>query len=224
MRLHADGTVSLGLVAVSGVHAVTPMREHQAQRAEVAAREVAHDEALLTAVYNAHSVAIHSYAFRLLGNQEDADDVTQEVFIRAHQRLDQLRDPHRLRPWLYRIATNLCMDLLRKRSRVRRILGIPIHLDADRDEGDEGGVYEIAEPGSAEVFDGIAEIDHISRALRTMAPKYATCLVLHGAQGLSYREIAEILGITPGAAAVRLARARDMFARCYDEQRKEECS
>lgn len=223
MRLNADGTVSLGLVSVAGARPVTHMREREVPGADVrASTAAAQDEALLTAVYRAHSTAIHSYAFRLLGNQEDADDVTQEVFIRAHERLEQLRDPDRLRPWLYRIATNLCMDLLRKRSRVRRILGIPIRLDADRDDEGEGTPLEIAEPASAAAFDGIAELDHISRALRSMAPKYATCLVLHGAQGLSYREIAEILGITPGAAAVRLARARDMFARCYDELRKEE--
>ncbi len=223
MGLNANGTISLCLVSVAGARRVTRQRERVALRAEVSAPvEVARDEALLTAVYRAHSTAIHSYAFRLVGNQEDADDVTQEVFIRAHERLEQLRDPDRLRPWLYRIATNLCMDLLRKRARVRRILGIPIYLDADRDEDSESAPYEIAAPASVAAFEGIAELDHISRALRSMAPKYAVCLALHGAQGLSYREIAEILGITPGAAAVRLARARDMFARCYEELRKEE--
>lgn len=180
-------------------------------------------QALLAAVYAQYAGALHSYAYRLLGNQEDADDVTQEVFIRVHGRIDQLRDPSRLRPWLYRIATNLCMDYLRRRARTRKIFGIAVHIDGGgSDESEETGAQTIAEPGSTLAIDSVAERDHIRLALRRMPPKYATCLVLHSAQGLSYREIAEILGITPGAAAVRLARARVMFGRCYDALRGED--
>jgi RNA polymerase sigma-70 factor (ECF subfamily) len=177
-------------------------------------------EALITAIYTQYASAIHSYAFRLLGNQEDADDVTQEVFIRVQGRLEQLREVSRLRPWLYRIATNLCMDQLRRRSRIRRVLGFPITLDRG-DDADDGGAPDVAHPMSSQAIDGVAERDHISRALHRMPPKYAVCLVLHSAQGLSYREIAEALGITPGAAAVRLARARDMFERHYEDLREE---
>jgi RNA polymerase sigma-70 factor (ECF subfamily) len=177
-------------------------------------------ELLLTTVYAQFSAAIHSYAYRLLGNHDDADDVTQEVFIRAHSRLAQLRDGTRLRPWLYRIATNLCMDQLRRRSRVRRIFGIPIALSPDDHEGDDAQP-EVAHPGSLAAIEGVAERDHIARALARMPPKYAACLVMHSAQGLGYREIAEILSISPGAAAVRLARARDMFGKHYDDLKRE---
>jgi RNA polymerase sigma-70 factor (ECF subfamily) len=222
MGLEAQSALTLAAFGVGSAPPTTTMRPHDTSVPAylATATPATPDEGLLTAVYRAHSAAIHSYAFRLLGNQEDADDVTQEVFIRAHERLLQLRDPERLRPWLYRIATNLCMDHLRKRSRVRRILGIPINLDGG--DSDDSGPRTIAHPGSASAFDGVAERDHISRALRRMPPKYATCLVLHSAQGLSYREIAEALGITPGAAAVRLARARDMFGRYYEDLRKED--
>ncbi len=194
-----------------------------AARARARARAEAEEqtEALITAVYARHASAIHSYAFRLLGNQDDADDVTQEVFIRVHGRLEQLRDPGRLRPWLYRIATNLCMDQLRRRSRTRRIFGIAVPLDGGDDADDSSAPAQVAHPISSQAMDGVAERDHITRALRRMPPKYATCLVLHSAQGLSYREIAEALGITPGAAAVRLARARDMFGRHYEDLREE---
>jgi RNA polymerase sigma-70 factor (ECF subfamily) len=223
MAFKVNGAFSLAAFGAVGAQATPTMRQHDITEPTPLdpSAPAIRDEGLLTMVYHAHSGAIHSYAFRLLGNQEDADDVTQEVFIRAHERLDQLRDPDRLRPWLYRIATNLCMDNLRKRTRTRRIFGIPIYLDGGGDEDDGTGPHDVAQPGSANAFDGVAERDHINRALRRMAPKYATCLVLHSAQGLSYREIAEAFGITPGAAAVRLARARDMFARHYDDVRKE---
>lgn len=178
-------------------------------------------EALLTAVYHEYSVPIHSYAARLLGNGEDADDITQEVFIRAHAHLAELRDPARLKSWLYRIATNLCMDQLRKRSRTRRIFGIPVPLGPESEENDHAPTREVAIPGATTPIDQVAERDHIAGALRQMPPKYAVCLMLHSAQGLSYREIADILSISPGAAAVRLTRARDLFSRHYNALRGE---
>lgn len=221
MRLDIHVTTPELAVTVLGGVPVSELSERTATRSDPVAVTEAEGEALLTEVYTRYATALHSYAFRLLGNQEDADDVTQEVFIRVHGRLAQLRDPARLRPWLYRIATNLCMDQLRRRSRVRRIFGIAVNIDPTDRENDEPGQHEIAHPTSTAGIDGVVERDHIARALRRMPPKYATCLVLHTAQGLSYREIAEILGITTGAAAVRLARARDMFARCYDELKEE---
>lgn len=178
-------------------------------------------EALLTAVYHEYSGQIHSYASRLLGNMEDADDITQEVFIRVHGHLAELRDPARIKSWLYRIATNLCMDQLRRRSRTRRIFGIAVPLGGESDDGDHTPAREVANPGSSAPIDQVAERDHIAGALREMPPKYAVCLMLHSAQGLSYREIADILGISPGAAAVRLTRARDLFGRHYNALRGE---
>jgi RNA polymerase sigma-70 factor (ECF subfamily) len=180
-----------------------------------AAIELAAD-ALLAAVYTEYSAALHTYAYNVLNNREDADDVTQEVFIRVHAHLGQLRDPARLKSWLYRIATNLCMDHLRRRSRIRRVLGKALSLTPFTEEGEQPAP-EIEQPGSTAEIDGVAEREHIMLALRKMPPKYATCLLLHSVQGLSYREIAEVLGLTPGAAAVRLTRARDLFARYYDE-------
>ena len=178
-------------------------------------------EALLAGIYHEYSGPIHSYAFHLLGNQEDADDVTQEVFIRAYARLDQLRDPGSLRSWLYRIATNLCMDQMRRRSRIRRVLGLAVSLGPSDDDADSGHTHDVAQPAAQAALEGVAERDHINAALRRMPPKYASCLLMNSLQGLSYHEIATALSISPGAAAVRLSRARDLFARYYDELRKE---
>lgn len=178
-------------------------------------------EAQLTAIFHEYSGPIHSYASRLLGNSEDADDITQEVFIRVHGHLAELRDPARVKSWLYRIATNLCMDQLRRRSRTRRIFGVAVPLGPDSDDSDHAPPREIASPGGTSPIDQVAERDHIAGALRLMPPKYAACLMLHSAQGLSYREIADIIGVSPGAAAVRLTRARDLFARHYNALRGE---
>ncbi len=177
-------------------------------------------EAQLSAIYHEYSGQIHTYAYHLLGNQDDADDITQEVFIRAYARLSQLRDQASLRSWLYRIATNLCMDHLRRRSRVKRIFGLELSLGSVGP--DDAPQRDIAQPMAMAELESIAERDHIALALKRMPDKYAVCLLLHSLQGLSYREIAEVIGLSPGAAAVRLSRARDLFARTYEEVRKEE--
>lgn len=178
-------------------------------------------EAQLTAIYREFSGQIHTYAYHVLGNQDDADDITQEVFIRVYARLGQLRDQTSLRAWLYRIATNLCMDHLRRRSRTKRIFGVELPLGGGGSSVDDGPFVEVAQPMALAALDGVAERDHIALALKRMPNKYAICLLLHSQQGLSYREIAEVVGVSPGAAAVRLSRARTLFARHYEELRRE---
>jgi RNA polymerase sigma-70 factor, ECF subfamily len=157
---------------------------------------------------------IHSYIYRLLGSQDDADDLTQEVFMRAYVAWNELYDRDNLSPWLYRIATNLCVDLLRRRKRIswwplmrRNRLGE--HLDGAGEEDipylppDNGGIPEVAER------------EHIRLALANMPPDYAIVLVLNAAQGMPYQEIGAIVGISPNAAATRISRAKRMFAEQY---------
>ena len=230
MGLDANGVLSASALAFPGGVSVSDfddpgeLSDDAAESSKTAASEQVSEqvsEALLTEAYDHFSAAIHSFAYRLLGNQEDADDVTQEAFIKVYYRLGQLRDAARLRPWLYRIAYNLCMDHLRKRARTRKIFGLSVSLEAGSGDTEYTNGSEVAQPGSTTAIDGVAERDVIARVLQRMAPKYAACLILHSAQGLNYREIAVVLGITPGAAAVRLARARTMFGRYYDEQQEE---
>src|SRR5579883_62378 len=83
-----------------------------------ASRSMSADDTALIQLYEQFRRPIHSYTYRLLGNQEDADDVTQEVFVRAFTSWDGLYERENLSAWLYRIATNLCVDLLRRRKRV----------------------------------------------------------------------------------------------------------
>jgi RNA polymerase sigma-70 factor, ECF subfamily len=197
-------------------------RTNMSQSDEMTALAQQRIEALLSSAYVEYSTPLHSYAYHLLGNQEDADDVVQEVFIRAHGHMAQLREQAHLKSWLYRIATNLCMDQLRRRTRIRKRFGFALSLGAESDDGEQSQMIDVAHPASLAALDGVAERDHIIGALRRMPPKYSSCLILYSAQGLSYREIAEILNITPGAAAVRLTRARDLFAKHYDALRGEE--
>ncbi len=179
------------------------------------------DESALIRLYEQFRRPIHSYTYRLLGSQEDADDVTQEVFVRACTSWDGLYEREHLSAWLYRIATNLCVDLLRRRKRISWWPLAPRYRNDDQssDDGisndlaqflvDSGGIPEIAER------------ELIRLALSSMPEEYAIVLVLNAAQGVPYQEIAQIVGISPNAAATRISRAKKMFAEQYQRVSKD---
>ena len=163
---------------------------------------------------------IHSYIYRIVGSLEDADDITQEVFTRAYLAWNDLYDRGNLSPWLYRIATNLCVDLLRRR---KRISWWPLSWGNKNDgvyeqkQDDEAGYLPADSGGIPEV----GEREHIRRTLAAMPEEYAIALVLSAAQGVPYQEIAAIVGISPNAAATRISRAKRIFAELYQRLSEE---
>ncbi len=191
--------------------------EPQASSASVTSNTAALTVAQL---YEQFKRPIHSYIYRLLGNQEDADDVTQEVFVRACTSWNGLYEREHLSPWLYRIATNLCVDMLRRRKRISWwSLSHRNHNDKQSDEGANEDTFAfLADSGG---IPEIAERDLIRRALEQLPPEYATALVLSAAQGVSYQEIATIMGISPNASATRISRAKRMFIEAYSRLNKD---
>ncbi len=163
-------------------------------------------------LYEKFKRPVHSYIYRLLGSHEDADDLTQEVFTRAFVAWNELYDRDNLSSWLYRIATNLCIDQLRRRKRIswwpltRRI------NTAEQLNGDEELSYLPPDTGG---IPEIAEREHIRNALANIPADYAIVLILSAAQGVPYQEIGKIVGISPNAAATRISRAKRLFAEQY---------
>ena len=171
------------------------------------------DAQALSMLYEQFRRPIHSYINRLLGNQEDADDVTQEVFVRAFLAWDGLYERHNLSAWLYRIATNLCVDQLRRRKRISWWSLTHRNTHDERFEGDnDDGSWLLPDSGG---IPEIAEREHIHLALAQLPEEYAAALVLSAAQGVPYQEIAVIMGISPNAAATRISRAKRMFTEQY---------
>ena len=165
-------------------------------------------------LYERFKRPIHSYIYRLLGSREDADDVTQEVFLRAHVLWHDLHDHDHLSSWLYRLATNACIDLLRRR---KRLSWWPLAHRNHKSGSGEAGVDEDAAylPFDSGGIPEIFEREHIRLTLASMPREYAIALILSAAQGLPYQEIAAILDISPGSAATRISRAKRLFADQY---------
>ena len=161
----------------------------------------------VTQLYDEFRRRIYSHSYRLLGNQQDADDITQEVFVSAYLTWDSLSDRDNLSGWLYRIATNLCMDVLRQHKRNSCWVYEDAHDVSNEDDSlrssHSGGIPEIAER------------EHIQRTFAHLPKGYALPLLLNAARGIPYQEIALIVGISPNAAATRLTRARKLFAEEY---------
>jgi RNA polymerase sigma-70 factor (ECF subfamily) len=188
---------------------------------EVALSQNKEESPDLVMLYEQYKRPIHTYIYRLLGSLEDADDLTQEVFIRAFISWNDLYDHNNLSPWLYRIATNLCVDLLRKRKRISW-WSLARRRTADQQferGGEEEAPYLPSDSGGIpEVF----EREHIRLALTCMPEEYAIILVLSAAQGVPYQDIAQIVGISPNAAATRISRAKRMFAEQYQRLLEED--
>ncbi len=155
------------------VHASMTQDEAAGDQNTEASLPLQDDASALSMLYEQFRRPIHSYVYRLLGNVEDADDVTQEVFIRAFISWERLYARSSLSAWLYRIATNLCVDVLRRRKRISwRSLSYQNGND-DRFEGstsDDNIPYQ--EIAAIVGISPNAAATRISRAKRMFAEQY----------------------------------------------------
>jgi RNA polymerase sigma factor (sigma-70 family) len=150
-------------------------------------------------VVRTHSARVYRLAFRLTGNRADAEDLTQEVFVRVFRALDNYR-PGTFEGWLHRITTNLFLDLARRRARIR-FEALP--EDAERVPGRERSPEQVFHDDN---FD-----DDVQRALDALPPDFRAAVVLCDIEGLSYEEIAATLGIKLGTVRSRIHRGRTLL-------------
>jgi RNA polymerase sigma-70 factor (ECF subfamily) len=143
-----------------------------------------------TRIYEDNKSRVYSTALRVLGNSADAEDVTQEVFIKVYRKLDSFEGRSQLSTWLYRITVNKCLDLLRKRKRRSTV---PI----------DEAMGAVANPSNVRQV--------VESFIPTLPPGYRTVFVLHDIQGLKHHEIASQLKITEGACKSQLHKARLMM-------------
>jgi RNA polymerase sigma factor (sigma-70 family) len=148
-------------------------------------------------VVREHSGRVYRLAFRLTGNRHDAEDLTQEVFVRVFRSLSSYT-PGTFEGWLHRITTNLFLDMARRRQRIR-FEG----LGEDAAERLRG-----REPTPAQVFEERNLDADVQAALDGLAPEYRAAVVLCDIEGLSYEEIAATLGVKLGTVRSRIHRGR----------------
>ena len=153
----------------------------------------------------AHSDKIYRLAVKMLANDQDAEDVLQETFIKAYNNIDRFEGRSKITTWLYRIAMNESLMLLRKRK------GHLVNLD-------EGIEMEDGELLPKQIVDWCCLPEKelmtsetrqiINQAVDTLSDSNRAAFLLRDVEGLSTREAAEVLGISESALKIRLMRAR----------------
>jgi RNA polymerase sigma factor (sigma-70 family) len=144
-----------------------------------------------------HSARVYRLAYRLTGNRHDAEDLTQDVFIRVFRSLDTY-EPGNFPGWLHRITTNLFLDRVRRKSRLR--------MDGFGEGAEDRLLSHEVLPESA-VHDANFDPD-IENALASLSDEFRVAVVLCDIEGLSYEEIADVLGIKLGTVRSRIHRGR----------------
>jgi RNA polymerase sigma factor (sigma-70 family) len=160
-------------------------------------------------VVQEHSARVYRLAYRLTGNRQDAEDLTQEVFVRVFRSLSSYT-PGTFEGWLHRITTNLFLDQVRRKQRIR--------FDALPDDAAD------RLPGSADLGPERAwehnNLDHdVQAALDTLAPDFRAAVVLCDIEGLSYEEIAATLDIKLGTVRSRIHRGRAQLRQALAHRR-----
>ena len=175
------------------------------QEREIVNRVISGDTEAFEALVLEHQNKVYSLALRMVGNEEDARDMAQEAFIRAFNSLTGFRGDSKFSVWLYRLTSNICIDFLRSRAKKRTV-----SMTWTDEEGEDAGELEIPD----ETWSPERELERrmtresVRRGLDSLSPPYREILVLREINGLSYDEIASVLGIEEGTVKSRIFRAR----------------
>ncbi len=167
----------------------------------------ANDAAAFNEIVERYKHRVHNYICRMVGSTQDAEDLAQEVFVKAYVNIRSFQSRATLNTWLFRIATNLCIDYSRrnKRSTIQKVSLV-------RESPDEEGSSEWEVPDERfapeQTFLNTELGDRIQFALDGLPEKLRTVVVLHDIEGLPYEDIAQIVAAPLGTVKSRLFNAR----------------
>ncbi|MBN1553505.1 MAG: sigma-70 family RNA polymerase sigma factor [Phycisphaerae bacterium] len=146
-----------------------------------------------------YSRAVLSVCLARMNNRHDAEDVMQDVFVKAIKQLHRLKNPARVGPWILQIARNTCIDHLRRRKPTEPL---PEHIPVPEDTSP----------------DHLDFLDHLHSTIRRLPPDHAEALSLYYMDGHNSSHVAALLGITPAAVRQRLVRARALLHELLREE------
>jgi RNA polymerase sigma-70 factor (ECF subfamily) len=181
---------------------------------ELAERHRYGDADAFDEVYERFESMVYNLALRMGGDEAEAADCTQETFLRVYRHLGGFRGRSNLKTWVFRIALNCCRSRYRKRATRRR------YLDSSGDEIIDRVADESRNP---EERAAAVELSlQVQRALSEVAPVYREAVILRDLQGLTYDEMASVLGIKLGTVRSRIARGREQLRQLMEPERETE--
>lgn len=172
---------------------------------ELVTRAKGGDTEAFAQLVEANQNRIYSLALRMVGNPEDATDLAQDAFLSAWRGLERFQGEAAFSTWLYRLTSNACIDFLRKEKRKRPAGGI-----LSLDDTEEGATLDLPdyEADPHRQLERSEVRQSIAQGLSALSPEHRRVLTLREVAGLSYAEIARILGLEEGTVKSRISRAR----------------
>lgn len=169
---------------------------HKAQKGQIAAFE----ELIM-----GHEIRIYNIAYRMFHSEEDAKDLSQEIFIKVFENIHKFKGNSSFSTWLYRIATNTCIDELRRRKGKQTY---SMDEEVETEEGSMNREYADIKPNPEEVIINKEVANQIQFALNHLSEDHKTAIILRDLQGLGYDEISQVLECSLGTVKSRISRAR----------------
>ena len=159
---------------------------------------------------------VYSIALRMSGNETDAFDMAQEVFIKLYRNLSKFDGRSKLSTWIYRVASNTCLDELKKRKRIRDNTK---SLNEEFEMADDSVVLEIKDtkPLPEEEIENSEIKETLNSAILKLSDQHKEVIILRDIEGFSYEEIADITKNSVGTVKSRLSRARSALRKILKE-------
>lgn len=154
-------------------------------------------------IVTAYEKRVFVLALRSCGNEEDARDISQEVFLKVYRSIQSFREESGLSTWIYKIATNICIDFSRKNSKHSKNT---TNIDEDENVRQIQDLDTNNQPETA--FENAVMRKEINDALAKLSSEHRNIIVLRDVSGLSYTEIATVIGASEGTVKSRISRAR----------------
>jgi RNA polymerase sigma-70 factor (ECF subfamily) len=162
---------------------------------DLAGRIRAGDGGAFEELYQRHATRLYNLAYRMAGGPTEAEDLLQDIFLLAYRKLGSFRGDSSLGTWLYRLAMNHCLDVLRSRQ---------ARMGQQTDSLDEEGAVQVA---AAPATGAVNRMD-LERAIETLPPACRAAFLLHDVEGFGHEEVGSILGISEGTSKSQVHKAR----------------
>jgi len=186
------------------------------------------DSAKFKSLVRRYQNRIYNAAFRILGSPDEAEEVTQDTFLKVHQGLSGFRKEASFASWIFRIAHNLCVDIVRTKQRRTGVKVVSFDPQSTQNEDDpqdqNSALSQIADPlpSPAQKVDLEEQQVFIEKSLMELPESQRTVVVLHDIEGFQYQEIADIVGTSVGTVRSRLhygrIKLREILAPYFDNQ------
>jgi len=189
-------------------NAIDMSSSEQFSDTKLAKQAIAGDSEAFRALVEHYGPSIYGYARRLTGNEADAEDIAQETFIRLHENLSKLDISDPLKPWLFRVCTNLCRNHAKRKKLL--LFSQLEHEDSEQPSMSES--IESNEEPHSQKLDRYSEKQQVQAAVRALPQKYQVVISLYYWEGLSYEEIASMLSLPINTVRTHLKRAKSLLS------------